>query len=70
MILAALDNLGFKQIAAENVDNNLRRIANLLQISSAFGRAMESVDRARICAAIYPALRAHPSPEHAIAMPS
>ena len=30
-------------------------MANLLQISSAFGRAMESVDRARICAAVYPA---------------
>ena len=42
-------------------------MANLLQVSSAFGRAMESVDRARICAAIYPALRAHPAPEHAVA---
>jgi ectoine hydroxylase-related dioxygenase (phytanoyl-CoA dioxygenase family) len=53
--------------AGTNRSADFRRIANLLQISSAFGRAMESVDRARICAAIYPALRAHPAPEHAVA---
>ncbi len=53
--------------AGTNRSADVRRIANLLQISSAFGRAMESVDRARICAAIYPALRAHPHPEHAVA---
>ena len=53
--------------AGSNITTDVRRIANLLQISSAFGRAMESVDRARICAAIYPALRAHPDAEHAVA---
>ena len=53
--------------AGTNRSADVRRIANLLQISSAFGRAMESVDRARICAAIYPALRAHPNPDAAIA---
>ena len=37
-----------------------RRIANLLQVSSAFGRAMESVDRECVSAAIYPALAAAP----------
>jgi ectoine hydroxylase-related dioxygenase (phytanoyl-CoA dioxygenase family) len=42
-------------------------MANLLQVSSAFGRAMESVDRDRICRAVYPALRAHQAPEHAVA---
>jgi hypothetical protein len=32
-------------------------MANLLQVSSAFGRAMESVDRVRTVGAIFPALR-------------
>ena len=32
-------------------------MANLLQVSSAFGRAMEQVDRARVVNAVYPALR-------------
>ncbi|MBA3907954.1 MAG: phytanoyl-CoA dioxygenase family protein [Pseudonocardiales bacterium] len=53
--------------AGSNRSADVRRIANLLQISSAFGRAMENVDRGRVCAAIYPALAAHPQPEHAIA---
>jgi ectoine hydroxylase-related dioxygenase (phytanoyl-CoA dioxygenase family) len=34
------------------------RMANLLQVSSAFGRAMESVDRVRMSEALYPALLA------------
>ena len=33
-------------------------MANLLQVSSAFGRAMEAVDRGRMCAAVFPALLA------------
>src|SRR5699024_3271099 len=32
---------------------DIRRMANLLQISSAFGRAMGVLDRARMCRAIY-----------------
>ncbi len=32
------------------------RMANLLQVSSAFGRAMESIDRVRMSALLYPAL--------------
>ena len=31
-------------------------MANLLQVSSAFGRAMEAVDRNRLSLAVYPAL--------------
>jgi ectoine hydroxylase-related dioxygenase (phytanoyl-CoA dioxygenase family) len=53
--------------AGTNRSADVRRMANLLQVSSAFGRAMESVDRERICRAIYPALRAHRAPEHAVA---
>lgn len=53
--------------AGHNRSADVRRMANLLQVSSAFGRAMESVDRDRICRAVYPALRAHPAPEHAVA---
>jgi ectoine hydroxylase-related dioxygenase (phytanoyl-CoA dioxygenase family) len=33
------------------------RMGNLLQVSSAFGRAMESVDRARMSRAVFPVLR-------------
>jgi ectoine hydroxylase-related dioxygenase (phytanoyl-CoA dioxygenase family) len=53
--------------AGTNRSADVRRMANLLQVSSAFGRAMESVDRDRICRAVYPALRAHPDPGHAVA---
>jgi ectoine hydroxylase-related dioxygenase (phytanoyl-CoA dioxygenase family) len=44
--------------AGSNRSAGIRRTANLLQVSSAFGRAMETVDRERMCAALYPALRA------------
>jgi ectoine hydroxylase-related dioxygenase (phytanoyl-CoA dioxygenase family) len=43
--------------AGTNFTTDVRRMANLLQISSAFGRAMESVDRRAMCLSIYPALR-------------
>ncbi|MAF72786.1 MAG: phytanoyl-CoA dioxygenase [Micrococcales bacterium] len=42
--------------AGENISDDVRRLGNLLQISSAFGRAMESIDRARMIRAIYPSL--------------
>jgi ectoine hydroxylase-related dioxygenase (phytanoyl-CoA dioxygenase family) len=42
--------------AGHNRTSDVRRMANLLQVSSAFGRAMESVDRVRMSAALYPAL--------------
>jgi ectoine hydroxylase-related dioxygenase (phytanoyl-CoA dioxygenase family) len=43
--------------AGTNRSKDVRRIANLLQISSAYGRAMESVDRSLMSVALYPTLR-------------
>jgi ectoine hydroxylase-related dioxygenase (phytanoyl-CoA dioxygenase family) len=40
--------------AGTNRTTDVRRMVNLLQVSSAFGRAMESVDRERVVLAIYP----------------
>jgi ectoine hydroxylase-related dioxygenase (phytanoyl-CoA dioxygenase family) len=45
--------------AGSNRTSHVSRIANLLQISSAYGRAMESVNRVKMCEALYPVLRAH-----------
>ncbi len=42
--------------AGENTSADIQRMANLLQVSSAFGRAMETIDRERVVNAIYPAL--------------
>lgn len=42
--------------AGSNHSADIRRMANLLQISSAFGRAMETVDRERTVNAVYEAL--------------
>ena len=42
--------------AGTNRSADVRRMANLLQVSSAFGRAMESVDRTAICEALFPVL--------------
>jgi ectoine hydroxylase-related dioxygenase (phytanoyl-CoA dioxygenase family) len=44
--------------AGANTSPDIRRMANLLQVSSPFGRAMESVDRSAMVRAVYPALRA------------
>lgn len=44
--------------AGTNSSSGIRRIANLMQISSPFGRAMEAVDRTAMVRAVYPALRA------------
>jgi ectoine hydroxylase-related dioxygenase (phytanoyl-CoA dioxygenase family) len=44
--------------AGANRTTDVYRMANLLQVSSAFGRAMEAVDRGRVSAAVFPALRA------------
>ncbi|MGD9705881.1 MAG: phytanoyl-CoA dioxygenase family protein [Acidimicrobiia bacterium] len=44
--------------AGHNRTTGTARMANLLQVSSAFGRAMESVDREAMSSAIYPALLA------------
>jgi len=53
--------------AGENKTTDVRRMVNLLQVSSAFGRAMESVDRRRMVLAIYDALLAQwPNSEAAL----
>ena len=41
----------------ENRTQSIQRMANLLQVSSAMGRAMESVDRDAMCRRLYPVLR-------------
>ncbi|MBL1099717.1 phytanoyl-CoA dioxygenase family protein [Streptomyces coffeae] len=43
--------------AGANRTTGVRRMANLLQISSAFGRAMETVDRRAMTEAVFPVLR-------------
>ncbi len=42
--------------AGHNKSKTVRRMGNLLQVSSAYGRAMESMDRARMSARLYPVL--------------
>jgi ectoine hydroxylase-related dioxygenase (phytanoyl-CoA dioxygenase family) len=44
--------------AGTNRTKDIKRMVNLFQVSSAYGRAMESIDRARMCKALYPALLA------------
>ena len=54
---AAFFNPALFHAAGTNRSKDVRRIANLLQVSSAFGRAMESVDRLKMSVKLYPALR-------------
>ncbi|WP_244438979.1 phytanoyl-CoA dioxygenase family protein [Paraburkholderia dilworthii] len=42
--------------AGSNRTTSVQRMVNLLQISSAYGRAMESLNRTKMCEAIYPML--------------
>jgi ectoine hydroxylase-related dioxygenase (phytanoyl-CoA dioxygenase family) len=42
--------------AGSNRTTSIQRMANLLQISSAYGRAMESLNRTKMCEALYPIL--------------
>jgi ectoine hydroxylase-related dioxygenase (phytanoyl-CoA dioxygenase family) len=42
--------------AGHNRSQDIRRMANLLQVSSAFGRCMEAIDRVRLAQALYPSL--------------
>jgi ectoine hydroxylase-related dioxygenase (phytanoyl-CoA dioxygenase family) len=42
--------------AGHNRSTDIRRMANLLQVSSAFGRCMETVDRVRMAQVLYPSL--------------
>ncbi|EJC81424.1 protein involved in biosynthesis of mitomycin antibiotics/polyketide fumonisin [Rhizobium leguminosarum bv. trifolii WSM2297] len=43
--------------AGTNRSAGIKRVANLLQVSSAFGRAMETVNRERMSAMLFPALK-------------
>lgn len=48
--------------AGANTSTGIHRMANLLQVSSAFGRAMETIDRRKMCGLLYPvALQAQQS---------
>ena len=53
---AAFFNPALFHGAGTNRSADVRRMANLLQVSSAFGRAMEAVDRTAMCRALYPVL--------------
>ncbi|MCB8876838.1 phytanoyl-CoA dioxygenase family protein [Acidisoma silvae] len=55
---AAFFNPALFHAAGTNRSKDIKRMANLLQVSSAFGRAMESMDRTRMSAVLYPALQA------------
>ena len=44
--------------AGTNRTADVKRMVNLFQVSSAYGRAMESIDRTAMCKALYPALLA------------
>ena len=55
---AAFFNPALFHGAGSNVSADIQRMANLLQVSSAFGRSMETIDRTRTAKAIYPALLA------------
>lgn len=44
--------------AGTNRSTNIRRMVNLFQVSSAYGRAMEAIDRTAMVKALYPALLA------------
>ena len=55
---AAFFNPALFHGAGTNRTADVRRMANLLQISSAFGRAMETVDRTTVTRALFPVLAA------------
>src|SRR5215831_6939603 len=55
---AAFFNPALFHAAGANRTTGVHRMANLLQVSSAFGRAMEAVDRTSMSAALFPALLA------------
>ena len=55
---AVFFNPALMHAAGANTSTDIRRMANLLQISSPFGRAMESLDRTAMVRAVYPSLLA------------
>ena len=54
---AVFFNPALMHAAGTNRSSDIRRLANLLQVSSAFGRAMESVDRHAMSRRLYPVLQ-------------
>lgn len=52
----ALFHAAGSNVTGTNGIPEVQRMANLLQVSSAFGRSMETIDRARMVEAIYPSL--------------
>lgn len=40
--------------AGANTSKDIHRLANLMQVSSAFGRALEAIDRKKMCKILYP----------------
>lgn len=53
---AVFFNPALMHAAGTNVSKDIYRMANLLQVSSAFGRSMETVNRSAMCLALYPIL--------------
>ncbi|MGY0055560.1 phytanoyl-CoA dioxygenase family protein [Streptomyces sp. LZ34] len=53
---AAFFNPALFHAAGHNRSTDIKRMANLLQVSSAFGRAMETVDREAMANALFPVL--------------
>ena len=53
---AVFFNPALLHAAGDNRSKDIQRMANLLQVSSAFGRAMEAVDRDSMTRALYPTL--------------
>jgi ectoine hydroxylase-related dioxygenase (phytanoyl-CoA dioxygenase family) len=54
---AVFFNPALLHAAGTNRSRDIQRMANLLQVSSAFGRAMETVNRDRMTRRLYPALQ-------------
>ncbi|MEX8493263.1 phytanoyl-CoA dioxygenase family protein [Sphaerotilus sp.] len=54
---AVFFNPALLHAAGTNRSSGIQRMANLLQVSSAFGRAMETVNRDRMTRQLYPALQ-------------
>src|ERR671933_108045 len=66
---AAFFNPALFHGAGTNRSADVRRMANLLQVSSAFGRAMEAVDRTAMCRSLHPVLlrsKAHGADERTL----
>lgn len=54
---AVFFNPALLHAAGDNRSADIRRMANLLQVSSAYGRAMETVDRTRMADTLFPVLQ-------------